>query len=1094
MASMRRLQLAGLAALLGLPVTALLPLSSCSSGNGAGSGPMYIETCTLGCSNGQGGLQVSCTIVDVAQNVEITVLFSEAVNLSTVNASSFRITNTLNGSSPVGTFTLDPLDARRLIFRPALTFDAVGNPIFALDPNQTYEVLVPGVSQGDTEPLVHSQAGKQNETRLRCTINTTQALLDPVPGPPTATSAVVVTHKDTAEVLEVFDPADGAVGVPVGGGVDDMVTQIVTTFDDIMNPATLANLSTGQSSNIRVQIDVDGDIVTTDDRVEQSGTFAVEVSFEQLKTFLTFTPIGGFPSGGSEEAPRKIVLTLPVSARDLVGNELENPGETAFQTVVIDFPELVLPVPDPDVPGDEPGEQFQNQNNLDADRSGANWGNNRLTFGVGGGTGRHGALVVPTGEVVVLDADSQDFPYVPDPSDPDATGVSQIYDLMDNVPVEDYTPTDRSTWPILTSDNGAFEFTQLIVRPGATLRVHGLNPARLFSRGPMIIDGVLDISGGSASAHLSNTGNEAAGGLMTALGGTGGTGGPNGGNGGDGGDRFNHGMNALPPGNCPITPMTNAGGIVFPDPQPPGNPGVDNDGAAGGGVGQSLLASGLGGSRWPTNPPKTLNVTSQPCFGNAVLSTVPAGVNLFNCRIAMVGGAGAGGGYALDGGDGLPVSPEEGLPTTAPAELTPGPSTGGASDDLGLELPGSEPALVRKLDFVEGNLRGGSGGGGGGMSVYGTKTIQNPTQPDANCLAQANLFPYWDHSAAGGGGGGGAVQLVSGTRLIVGFNGLVDAHGGDGGSSTAEDFPITNCTDTPNPPGPGMSCTGLAAPGGGGAGGAVRMQSLVVDIAAITNRVSVEGGLGGVGSTGSLGGDGSPGLVRIEKGNLGDIQAEAAVYAPSIAPYLPGDPEFNDPFPSAAILSIGAWEFQRNRPDSLNASMSCWMIPEGNFFELDFLPDLSPEDNPDNSPDGKGWNMDILYTTDTGVAAFPYRGIPDDPEFPLGSMDFQEFLQNLINSDEAPGDGSLIAVRFQGARSATDILDPCDVELGGVESDIQQDSLTRWVTHPDELDLFFPRPNMVRFCVVFEENLKAQGPTEFRIQGVTNLHISVQPN
>ena len=149
---------------------------------------MFIETCSLGCSNGQGSLQVSCSIVNVAQNVEITVLFSRPIELSSVNAASFRITNTLNGSSPVGSFTLDPTNARRLIFRPALTFDAIGNPIFALDPNQTYEILIPGQAQGDPGPYITGTNGKRNETRLRCTIATTQGLLDPVPGAPVASS------------------------------------------------------------------------------------------------------------------------------------------------------------------------------------------------------------------------------------------------------------------------------------------------------------------------------------------------------------------------------------------------------------------------------------------------------------------------------------------------------------------------------------------------------------------------------------------------------------------------------------------------------------------------------------------------------------------------------------------------------------------------------------------------------------------------------------------------------------------------------------------------------------------------------------------
>ena len=190
-------------------------------------------------------------------------------------------------------------------------------------------------------------------------------------------------------------------------------------------------------------------------------------------------------------------------------------------------------------------------------------------------------------------------------------------------------------------------------------------------------------------------------------------------------------------------------------------------------------------------------------------------------------------------------------------------------------------------------------------------------------------------------------------------------------------------------------------------------------------------------------------------------------------------------------LPIGRWEFQRFRPDSLSASMSCWMRPEGNFFELDFVEDDTA--NPDDSA-GKGWNMDVLYATEDGIEAFPYRGLSTDPDYPLAMTDFQGFLGNFINSDLPPGQGSLIAVRFQGAKAAGTISDPCNVSLSGFDSEIQANSLTPWVQHPAELNLFFPKPDMVRFCLVYEENLKGQGPVQFRIQGVTNVVIKVQPN
>ena len=280
----------------------------------------------------------------------------------------------------------------------------------------------------------------------------------------------------------------------------------------------------------------------------------------------------------------------------------------------------------------------------------------------------------------------------------------------------------------------------------------------------------------------------------------------------------------------------------------------------------------------------------------------------------------------------------------------------------------------------------------------------------------------------------------------------------------------------------------------------MRRQTVEIGIPLRPGRVDLSGGIGGIGAGGSLGGDGAPGLVRIElpsvdRNNPTQIAQLAADYAPSIAPYLPGagtNPgEFNYPFTSGAILSIGDWEFQRRRPDAMSASMSCWMKPEGNFFELEFIPD---DPNSPDDPAAKGWNMDIIYATASGEENFPYRGLSSDPDFPLSGIDFESFFGNLINSEQASGTGSIIAVRFQGARATGTLSNPCDVVLAGLGSQIQAGSLTPWVRHPSELNLFSPRPNMIRFTVVFEEALKSQGPVQFRVRGVTNLVAGVQPN
>ena len=125
-------------------------LAACSVGgeNEAGvfGGQMHVVSCSLGCTSGQGGQQVFCSVINVFQNQEIAVFFAEPVDLFSVNTSSFRVVNVANGTSPTGQFLLDPTNARRLIWRPSLTFDQLGNPQFGLLPNTSYQVTIPGAS------------------------------------------------------------------------------------------------------------------------------------------------------------------------------------------------------------------------------------------------------------------------------------------------------------------------------------------------------------------------------------------------------------------------------------------------------------------------------------------------------------------------------------------------------------------------------------------------------------------------------------------------------------------------------------------------------------------------------------------------------------------------------------------------------------------------------------------------------------------------------------------------------------------------------------------------------------------------------------
>ena len=67
-------------------------------------------------------------------------------------------------------------------------------------------------------------------------------------------------------------------------------------------------------------------------------------------------------------------------------------------------------------------------------------------------------------------------------------------------------------------------------------------------------------------------------------------------------------------------------------------------------------------------------------------------------------------------------------------------------------------------------------------------------------------------------------------------------------------------------------------------------------------------------------------------------------------------------------------------------------------------------------------------------------------------------------------------------------------EIKGTNAQIAMGSLTPWVRHPFQLNLFSPRPNMVRFCIVFDTSLVRPHELTGFVKGVTNLKIQAQPD
>jgi hypothetical protein len=1041
---MKALGVIGLAA--SVAMAAFFP--SCSKNSSASDGDMFVQTCSLGCSSGASGFQISCAIVNTYVNKDVTILFSLPVDAGSLDTGTFQLIDVNSGQVPVGSRFVDPTDPHKIVFRPSVNFDLQGNPTFGLTANTTYRIICPGTAQNDPGPFIRSTDGKPNKTRMQCDILTTLGIVDYVPGQP-----------NVAVFVDTIDPNTGVVtqNVPAQGAMNVWQSSTIRfVFDDVMNPTTLANAMTHQSPFITIKVDVDGNPGTTDDQVTLFGNYTVAIDVDNLKTTMTFQAPNGLPSAGNpmtHPMPRKLVITVPSNVQDLAGNGVANPGIFVCTPQVSSLPPVTIP--------NEGGETFADQTRLDASHSCADWGPppspdplimGRLTRGFGGASGRLEELHVAFQQTVTMNTDSQVFPLAGAPAG----------EVMTNKdPMTDYDPGDSTMWPKVTVNDGILEFSKLTIDSGGTLKITGTKPARVYSRGPMVIDGTLSVSAPVITVlHQSDS----------ALGDIGGLGGPGAGDGGKGGDRVDNSASTGTNGLLGTNAMPNPGGMP-PDGCGISNPGAVTSGAPGLGVGRVAgLGSGGGGAQFSPIFITTSNYTG--ALGHTTLTEDDSSTGGGNCFCYQAGAPGGGGTYSLSGTTGVAT-------TVIPLDILmnsnlPPPTPFGPS--IGLEPPTSPP-VIRKLDADFGNLRGGAGGGGGGTSLL--LTTMSPVVGDCSMgnLVGANAGLYFDNSACGGGGGGGALQIVSGGQVTLAVNGLVIAKGGDGGSSFV---------GTSMDPAREKS----AAPGGGGSGGAVRVQGnpLFFDTTGTnTVHINITGGVGGTNAVFGHGGNGGPGLVRLET-KTGTLVATDI--APHILPFNMTEPDSID------FLSIGTWGSPRNRPETYTAAVSCWMqpvLPEGEqFFSLDFIADDLAA-----NPQQLGWNMDVIYDAGSGEHLYKYRepGPHSDPTYPFpAGQDFESVIGNKLNQGLPAHQGSYFCVRFQGALSAGTVADPCSVVLSGPGAGVIAGSVTPWVKQPAQLNEFNPAPNMIRFSVVFDKFLVSAGSIPSFIKGVTNLKIKAQPD
>ncbi len=383
----------------------------------------------------------------------------------------------------------------------------------------------------------------------------------------------------------------------------------------------------------------------------------------------------------------------------------------------------------------------------------------------GGGTG--GDLVISTDTTL-------------DTGDTLNESLGNPFDVVDVDPTDLYKNTSglptagvRTIDPPIATE---FDFNSLVVGAGTTLKIVGVNPARLLSIGLIQIDGAIDASGAAGDASS-----------MPASAPTGGIGlRANGGVGGPGG--FDGGMSR--PGRR-VGTTTSFGGCNSLDTwinASGGRPNTFPNSFKGAGPGRG----NAGGEAWQINQQDSVNIGSPSGTGGGGASHGTAGTfgeDRFN------GGTG--------GAVGSPIGTfgkcsRWGLANSGVIGVrgAPGPTYGDreALDGTGGSGGGAGGAMNGWSNAQNAVGSGGGGGGGGGfleILAAGSVSVTGRIDVSGGDGGTGDFWSWttnvWTVSTGGGGGGsGGTLSIISGAGLDL-TGGMLDATGGAGGPRPVPD-------------------------------------------------------------------------------------------------------------------------------------------------------------------------------------------------------------------------------------------------------------------------------------------------------------------
>src|SRR5690606_11724758 len=159
-------------------------LSGCSSGSGStsrlspircteGTSKFCLVSCNLGCSH------TTCSVSENAQNQPITLVFSEAIDPSSVNPATVSL-RTASGEPPIGDLLVS---GSTITFRPKIEIQG-GTTFFGFRANETYLLTLPAGSSGGQS--LRSVSGDPLGALVSCQLLVSRGVIDLDNRPPVA--------------------------------------------------------------------------------------------------------------------------------------------------------------------------------------------------------------------------------------------------------------------------------------------------------------------------------------------------------------------------------------------------------------------------------------------------------------------------------------------------------------------------------------------------------------------------------------------------------------------------------------------------------------------------------------------------------------------------------------------------------------------------------------------------------------------------------------------------------------------------------------------------------------------------------------------